>query len=218
MFSIVAVFCMLAGFSAAVAEVMGRKPEHAVLKMLAASAYVVFAVHAGATDSAYGRLVLVALSLSWVGDLLLVGGGGRVFLAGLVSFLLVHATYAAAFLVRGVALVPALFGAAGMLAVGWSVLSWLHREDLPREYQAPVAVYVVGIGVMVALAMGTAWPDLAMGGEWALTGRALVLGAGLFAVSDILVARQRFVQEQGWNRLVGLPLYFAAQLLLASTV
>jgi hypothetical protein len=37
-------------------------------------------------------------------------------------------------------------------------------------------------------------------------------------VSDILVARQRFVREAAWNRLVGLPLYYAAQLLLAYSV
>lgn len=217
MSTLIAVFCLLAGFSAAVADVLGRKPEHAVLKMLAASAYLAFAVHTGATGSVYGRLVLLALGLSWVGDLFLVGEG-RLFLGGLISFLLAHVAYAAAFLVRGVDGVAAGIGAMVMVAVGWSVLRWLRRENMAPEYRVPVAVYVVGIGVMVALALGTAWPDLARGGGWAVTGRALILGAGAFAISDILVARHRFVRVDAWNRLVGLPLYFAAQLLLASSV
>lgn len=45
---------------------------------------------------------------------------------------------------------------------------------------------------MVALALGTAWPDLATPGA-AVTGRAIVVGAVAFAVSDLLVARERFV-------------------------
>ena len=43
----------------------------------------------------------------------------------------------------------------------------------------------------------------------------ILVGAAAFAISDIFVARQRFVMEAPINRQVGLPLYFAAQLLLA---
>ena len=214
---LIAVFCLLAGFSAAVADVMGRRSEYGVLKMLAATAYIVFALHLGAEATVYGRLVLVALTLSWLGDLFLIGTG-RAFLAGLGSFLAAHVAYAAAFLVRGVDGVPAIIGGAVMVAVGLSTLRWLHQEELPSSYRAPLAAYVTAIGVMVALALGTAWPDLVAGGGLVWTARALILGAGLFAVSDILVARQRFVEENAWNRLVGLPLYFAGQLLLAWTV
>jgi hypothetical protein len=43
-------------------------------------------------------------------------------------------------------------------------------------------------------------------------------GALLFYLSDLLVARDRFVRPGIVNRVVGLPLYYAAQLLLASAV
>ena len=43
----------------------------------------------------------------------------------------------------------------------------------------------------------------------------LRLGAVLFYLSDIMVARDRFVAPGFANRLVGLPLYFGGQLLLA---
>ena len=214
---LIAVFCLLAGFSAAVADVLGRRSEYGVLKMLAATAYIVFALNLGAESSVYGRLVLVALTLSWLGDLFLIGAG-RAFLAGLGAFLAAHIAYAAAFLVRGVDGVPAVIGAAVMVAVGLSTMRWLRQAELPERYRAPVAAYVTAIGLMVALALGTAWPDLVAGADLVWTARALILGAGLFAVSDILVARQRFVEEGAWNRLAGLPLYFAGQLLLAWTV
>lgn len=217
MTTLIAVFCLLAGLSAAVADTMGRRSEYGVLKVLAATAYIVFAIQLGATATLYGQLVLVALAFSWVGDLFLIGTG-RLFLAGLASFLLAQLVYAGAFVVRGVDLVPGLVGAAVMAVVGFSMMRWLRRADLPGPYRAPVAAYLAAIGVMVALALGTAWPDLAVGGDWAATARSILLGAGAFAVSDILVARQRFVQPDAWNRLVGLPLYLAAQLLLASSV
>jgi len=44
------------------------------------------------------------------------------------------------------------------------------------------------------------------------------VGAVLFFLSDLLVARDRFVAPGFGNRLLGLPLYYAAQLLLASAV
>lgn len=45
-----------------------------------------------------------------------------------------------------------------------------------------------------------------------------LLGAILFALSDISVARDRFVAHGLVNRLWGLPIYFIAQLLLAWSI
>jgi hypothetical protein len=45
----------------------------------------------------------------------------------------------------------------------------------------------------------------------------IALGALAFYASDLAVARQRFVAESFANKLWGLPLYYGAQLLLAST-
>jgi hypothetical protein len=43
----------------------------------------------------------------------------------------------------------------------------------------------------------------------------LVPGAFLFWASDLFVARQRFLVPTPVNRYVGLPLYYAAQVVLA---
>ena len=69
----------------------------------------------------------------------------------------------------------------------------------------PVASYIVVITVMLALAVGTRRPFVA-------------LGALAFYVSDISVARDRFVWSSFVNRLWGLPLYYAAQLLIAWSI
>jgi len=43
----------------------------------------------------------------------------------------------------------------------------------------------------------------------------LTLGSLLFAISDIFVARNRFIKAGFINRLIGLPLYYVAQIMIA---
>jgi uncharacterized membrane protein YhhN len=95
-------------------------------------------------------------------------------------------------------------GGAIMLAVAVAVMRWLYAARLPSRLRLPVAAYLAAIGAMVALATGTLRP-------------VVILGAVAFVTADVFVARQRFVVRASVNRLVGLPLYFAAQLLLASS-
>jgi len=65
--------------------------------------------------------------------------------------------------------------------------------------------YLAAISLMVVLAAGT----------MAAAGPQLLIGALMFAVSDIFVARDRFVSPSVANRLWGLPLYYGAQLIFA---
>ncbi|MEN8163997.1 MAG: lysoplasmalogenase family protein [Acidobacteriota bacterium] len=44
------------------------------------------------------------------------------------------------------------------------------------------------------------------------------MGATLFFLSDLAVARHRFVKEAFLNRAIGLPAYYAGQMLLALTI
>jgi uncharacterized membrane protein YhhN len=73
----------------------------------------------------------------------------------------------------------------------------------------PVIAYVVVITTMLALAIGF----VSGGGP-----RLALIGAGLFYLSDLSVARDRFVVETFLNRLWGHPLYFIGQLFLAASV
>jgi len=178
-------------------------------KLVAASAYIAAAVSLGAAGTEYGRVLLAGMAFCWLGDLLLVSNNRQIlFLAGLVSFLLGHIVYIGAFAVRGISL-PDLAGAAVVMAVfGWCVLLWLN-PSLDQRMRLPVRLYLIAISVMMAMAVAT----------YAAHGSlVLMLGGLLFVLSDLAVARDRFVAPGFINRAWGLPTYFAAQLLLAASV
>ena len=77
--------------------------------------------------------------------------------------------------------------------------------------KGPVIGYMVVITVMVCAAssvLGVA--------DFNLSGRVMAFsGAVAFYFSDVFVARDRFVKEGFVNRLVGLPMYYAGQFLIA---
>ena len=160
----------------------------------------------------YFHLLLAGLVLCLAGDVLLALPQKRTFTAGLAAFLLGHVLYILAFayvtrlagwLSWPILLVAALSGA---------VFLWL-RPRLGRMFW-PVLAYVAVISVMVMGAyavFGRAGPGRPAG--WLVLG-----GAVLFYVSDLFVARDRFLSPGFINRLVGLPLYYGGQFLLAFSV
>lgn len=180
-----------------------------IAKPIASAGFIGAAIAAGALGTTYGILVLVALALSWIGDVLLIPKTSKAaFVAGLAAFLLGHVAFAAAFVARGIS-PGALAAAAALVAVPLAVaLRWLDPH-VRGAMRTPVRVYVLVISAMVACAAATVWAD----------GNPVILaGAVAFYASDLAVARQRFVVRSFTNKAWGLPLYYGAQLLLASTV
>ncbi len=193
------------GTGATLALEPAARDQARIAKMLAATGFLVVAVAAGAFDTDFGPIILVGLALSWVGDLLLTFTNRQAFLGGLVAFLLGHVAYVAAFAVRGLSGVVLVVALLGAILVAAAVVPWLlpHVSD---DMRVPVLAYVVVISAMLVTAAGTHGSEV----DWRIVG-----GAALFYVSDIFVARDRFVAPGRINRLAGLPLYFAGQLLLA---
>jgi uncharacterized membrane protein YhhN len=136
----------------------------------------------------------------------------RLFLAGLASFLTGHVLYAIAFFSVSSPGVLAWTGAALSVVAGCAIFIWL-RPSLGRML-VPVAAYVAIITAMVIGAssvMGDA--------QFGSIGRLLVFyGALLFYISDIFVARHRFMKKEYRNRLFGLPLYYTGQFMIALSV
>lgn len=134
------------------------------------------------------------------------------FNAGLVSFLAGHVLYTVAFFSlagsgRGEWIVIAL-----VLAVSVVVFAWL-RPHLGKML-VPVLAYIAIITAMVIGAAALADTETVR-----FSGRALAFsGALLFYVSDIFVARHRFVTRNFFNRVVGLPLYFAGQFMIVFSI
>ena len=103
-----------------------------IFKMVASAGFIAIAVSVGAAESGYGRAVLAALALSWLGDLLLSYRSSRACRGGLVAFLLAHVAYIAAFAIRGVSLTWLAVATAGILVVAVFVWGWL-RPNLDYE-------------------------------------------------------------------------------------
>ena len=173
-------------------------------KMVASTAFIAVAVAVGALDSTFGKIMLVGLVLSWFGDLFLSYDGRTPFVAGLVAFLAGHVAYVVAFSNRGLGeqlYVPVL----AVIVVAVPVARWL-LPTVPRELKGPVIAYMTVISAMVVTAVSTN----AFTADWRIP-----IGAVAFYLSDIGVARERFARPGLINRMVGLPLYFGGQLLLA---
>lgn len=196
----------LAGLLAA--EWRGSQRGIYFCKPLASSGFLAAAVASGALGSVYGRVILAGLLLSWLGDFFLISDQSSSFLAGLGSFLLAHLAYGAAFAWRGQALPWTAAALALLTVVAWRISRWL-RPHLPGSLRIPVHIYMAVITGMLTLAAGT----VAAGSPWII-----VAGAFAFYLSDLSVARDRFVYPSVVNKLWGLPLYYAAQLCLAASI
>lgn len=200
--------CLAACAALVFAEYRGWKISKAILKIVASTAFLALAVQLNAPASAYGQVILLALLLSWVGDVLLLSRKSRLFLLGLASFLLAHVAFSIAFAFRPINGTALIVGLALMGCIGIAVLAWLWNH-LKGFYRVAVTTYVIAIVAMCTLAIAAS----AASGQWLLAA-----GAVTFAISDISVARDRFVAPGPINRLWGLPLYYLAQIILALSV
>ena len=189
------------------ALLLDQQAVAAIAKLVASSAFVLLAIAVGALASRYGSILLAGLALSWFGDVFLIGTTRPGFLLGLSSFLLAHVAYATAFVGLGIARRWLLVAAFPVLAIAIGVLFWLH-PFVPEPLVWPVRAYTAVISLMVVTAFG------AMGaGATPL----IAAGACLFFLSDLSVAALRFTEPSFPTYVLGLPLYYSAQICLASS-
>jgi uncharacterized membrane protein YhhN len=190
-------------------EKTGQPLGRIVTKSLLSLLFVITVFIQPGAHEAYTRYLKAGLILCLGGDVFLALSGLKWFRAGLAAFLLGHGFYILAFH----SLIPfnGWFSPGDflILAVSLGACRWLWPHL--GAMKVPVLAYVAVITLMVF-------------GAWAvferpalpLTGTALVFfGAVLFYLSDLLVARDQFIRKAFSNRLIGLPLYYAGQFLLA---
>jgi uncharacterized membrane protein YhhN len=156
----------------------------------------------------YFWLILAGLLFSAAGDVFLMLPRDR-FVPGLVSFLIAHLLYIAAF-----------SAPAGLFASPWLALPYLAAAGglllilLPRtgKLALPVIVYASALAVMGWQA-ASRWDTLQDSASLYA-----MLGAILFLVSDGVLAINRFVKPFRAAEAVLLSTYFAAQTLIALSV
>lgn len=174
-------------------------------KPVASAAFVALGIIGGIPDDRPRLLLILALVLSFVGDLFLIPQENTAFRFAILSFLAAHLVFMLAFLAYGVA-----WGWAALALVPLAIVAAIiARRILPKvapELKRSVIAYVIVITAMVALAAGAATAGASP---------LLLLAALLFWANDILVARHRFVEKEWLNRAVGLPMYYGAMLIFA---
>ncbi|MFZ6029518.1 MAG: lysoplasmalogenase [Chloroflexota bacterium] len=201
-------FLFLAGLLAA----ERRESQAGILltKPVVSALFIVAIFHRPHPEAAYFWLILVGLIFCWLGDLFLVFFfRKKFFLAGLAAFLTGHVMYAVAFFLLGGASITVWLA---LLPIGVaSGYVFVRLRPFLGEMRLPVIGYVIIISLMLlgarALAGNPAMPALNRG--------MTLLGAFSFYLSDIFVARQRFLRPQYANRLFGLVLYYVGQFLIA---
>lgn len=185
------------------AEYRGPRIQFYVFKPLTVVLIILIALRTKhETAASYKSLIVAGLLCSLLGDVFLMLPRDR-FVAGLVSFLVAHLFYVAAF-AQGVR-AWSVWWAAGLLVYGVSMLRLLWGGF--GKLKAAVVVYVAAI-LLMAWAALSRWPD-ADGGAWAAA------GALLFVASDSALAWDRFGRKFKVAQALILSTYFAAQCLIA---
>jgi uncharacterized membrane protein YhhN len=158
----------------------------------------------------YFLFVLAGLVLSLIGDVCLIFFfNKKVFTAGLGAFLAGHIMYVIAFFSAGKT-GNFLWGTTAIgLILSVGVFLWL-KPNL-GNMKVPVIAYIV---IITAMTIGAS--AVMSNNSIDQTGRITVFaGAIIFYCSDIFVARHRFVQKEFLNRIIGLPMYYTAQFMIA---
>ncbi len=193
-----AIMCLALQIPLIATEYVERPLLRGVVKFLASAMFLGQAAVWGPSAWTWAALVLSA-----AGDMFLLSSEKSWFRAGLIAFLLAHVAYVVAFFDRGISW--PIFGMCvpAMAISAWAISRWLG--DRPGKLLFAVRAYMTVISFMVACAFASA------NGNWILP-----LAAVLFYASDLAVARQRFIQPEPLNRLIGLPPYYLAQILFAT--
>jgi uncharacterized membrane protein YhhN len=172
--------------------------------VIASTSYVFAALGAGALRSHYGRLVLGALSLCWLGDFF---GPGN-FLLGVVFFLLAHLLLIPGFLLRGVSLRS--LGASLVVSVFVTAVVTIYLSARIPPGERP---FIYAYAAVIALMLGFAGGTLGAGSRGLIPVAALV-----FYVSDLFLAQTAFLGGGRIWTLTGYPLYYLACVLFAWTI
>ena len=161
---------------------------------------------------AYYHYLLVGLIFCLFGDVCLALPRESAFKVGLVAFLIGHIFYILGF--SSLVAISYWISSGLFIFLGMSAFIFFWLRPHLKSMLIPVLLYIAVITMMVFGAWAVFWKS-----SFQDSGRALILaGALCFYFSDVFVARDKFIKEEYPNRLLGLPLYYAGQFMLAFSI
>jgi uncharacterized membrane protein YhhN len=169
---------------------------------------ITLALYFAAATKGYSRwriYVLVALAFSWAGDVFLISSNW--FTAGLVSFLIAHVFYIMAYQKTGAATGELRPLDVVMFVLYGVILIWFIYPGL-GDMLVPVLIYA-----LVLLGMGI-WAHKRRGATSAASFKMVAFGAILFAISDGLIAVNKFAYPIPAERILIMSIYMTAQYLI----
>lgn len=195
-------FCLLTLW----AEKTGGSFKKILFKTLASLGFLSLGLIFNPLETRYGIGILLGLFFSLLGDVALAFPTKVAFLSGMGLFALAHLGYISGFILRS-PLDPTL-GAIAVLPFFFLALFFYlrFRRRIERGMMIPLTIYSILLLTMVGLAVSA----LNLSG-----GMLAGVGAILFVLSDLWVARDHLIQSSFLNKLIGLPLYYSAQILIA---
>lgn len=149
-----------------------------------------------------GILFSLGIACCMGGDITLDIDRVRLFMPGLIFFLIGHLFYVSVFLLTFQYSRKSIIYALPVVII--FVVLWVLFSSIAPAQRIPVQVYLLVISVMTTLSSFTNF-----------TTKLVFWGAALFMVSDIIIAINKFFYPIPYSTLYNIGMYFVAQLLLA---
>ena len=156
----------------------------------------------------YTLAIILGLLFSFGGDVALMFKSKRAFMIGLILFLIAHVIYSIVFTVYSGFVEGDLISA--LILILLAIIIYFYLYPGLEEMKIPVLIYIFVITFMMNRAIST------FSGEFFNNTQAVLIsiGAGLFFISDLILAVNKFKKPFKYHR-ISLAFYYSGQLLIA---
>jgi uncharacterized membrane protein YhhN len=156
----------------------------------------------------YTLAIILGLLFSFGGDIALIFKSKRAFMIGLALFLIAHVVYSIVFTVYSGFVKADLIS--GLILILLAIIIYFYLYPGLERMKIPVLIYVLIISYMMNRAIST------FSGEFFNNTQAILIsiGAGLFYISDLILAVNKFKKPFKYHR-ISLAFYYSGQLLIA---
>ena len=191
-----------------VSEYYNFKIGEYIFKPVAALSFVFISFKLGALESGYGRLILFSLALCAVGDILLLNRKLKIsFFCGMLVFAIAHLLFSLAFIKSSTFDFASLVTFLPLIMILGCINFMYLLPRVPHKFKPFILLYGLAIFMMITSAYTFMYEQ-----------KLILIAAIFFVLSDIFVAKDRFIKRSTKNALLITPLYFAAQGLFAFSV